>query len=153
MSRPSLLIESNDSIIVQYNIISFILSSSRISNQEEIIQEKRKTLLFCIKVIVAIIFFFIVLGSATLNKLTVISLIGRMRSATFFFNSSTNEITPEKRQTTVTLYWYFQLVLLIPNCITFLRCLAFGVLGKTTKTFPWPTRKAIVSVSTQLCMP
>ena len=101
-----------------------------------------KKLLSCIKIFIGVIFFFIVLGSAILNKLTLIGLTSRLRSATF--NSSRKDITPEERQTAVTFYWYLQLVLLIPNCITFLRCLIFGILGKT---FPWPSLGAFVAVS------
>jgi hypothetical protein len=113
------------------------------------LQGKMKKLLFCIQVFIGVIFFFIVLGSAILNKLTLISLAGKMRSATFFFNSSHKEITSDDRQTAVTLYWYLQFVLLVPNCITLLRCLALGVLEKTTKSFPWPTLEAIIIVSIQ----
>ena len=100
----------------------------------------------CIKILIGILFL-IALGS---NKLTLIILIGKLRNTTSSFNnSSRNEIAAEEKNTAVTLYWYLQLILLVPNFITFLRCLVFGVLSKTTKNYPWPTKWAFFTVSAQ----
>ena len=109
---------------------------------------KSKRLLFTIKAGIGFVILVLVLGSSVLSKLTLVSLTDRLRSVTYFpANASKKDITAEGRSTAVTLYWYLQLVLLIPNFITFLRCLAFGVLGKTTKTFPWPKGTAVFYVS------
>ena len=108
---------------------------------------KTKWLLFRPKTIVGVIFLVIVLGSNVLSKLTLVSLTARLKNVTYFPNASKDDITSEDRSTAVTLYWYLQLVLLIPNFITFFRCFAFGVLGKTTKIFPWPKKRAFVWVS------
>jgi hypothetical protein len=89
----------------------------------------------------------IVLASSVLSKLTLVSLADRLRNTTFYPNASKRDITEHECTTAVTLYWYFQFVLLIPNFVTLVRCLAFGVIGKTTRTFPWPKAKAISLVS------
>lgn len=95
----------------------------------------------------------IVLGSSVVSKLTLVSLTGRLRNVTHSINvhdplnATRRNITLEERNTAVTLYWYLQFIVLIPNVLTFLRCLVFGVLGKTTKTFPWPNGRALVLVS------
>ena len=89
----------------------------------------------------------VVLGSTVVSKLTLVGLTGRLRNATHSLNATRSNITLEERNTAVTLYWYLQFIVLIPNVLTFLRCLVFGVLGKTTITFPWPNRRALVLVS------
>ena len=111
------------------------------------INAKTKKLLFFIKAIIGLVFMVLMLGSSVLGKLTLVSLADHLRHATYYPNASTRAVSTEERTEAVTLYWYFQLVLLIPNFITFIRCLAFGVVGKTTKTFPWPTGKAVAMVS------
>lgn len=90
----------------------------------------------------------VVLGSSVLSKLTLVNLTGRLRKATHSLNATrSGNITLEERNTAVTLYWYLQFIVLIPNLLTFLRCLVFGVVGKTTITFPWPNKRALVLVS------
>ena len=91
------------------------------------------------------------LGSTVLSKLTLISLTGRLRRLTHSSSQDLNvskiNITMEDRNSAVTLYWHLLLIVLIPNILTFLRCLLLGVLGKTTKSFPWPSTKALMIVS------
>ena len=92
----------------------------------------------------------IVLGSSVLSKLTLVSLADHLRSVTYFPNASKRDVTGQDLTTAVTIYWYLQFVLLIPNFITFIRCMASGVIGKTTRTFPWPKGRAIALVSLEL---
>lgn len=107
-----------------------------------------KRVLFTIKTVIGFMFMVIVLGSAVLSKLTLVSLTDRLRNVTYYPNSTKKSIETEEDQTqAVTIYWYLQLVLLIPNFITFVRCLAFGVIGKTTRTFPWPKTLSVFIVS------
>ena len=47
----------------------------------------------------------------------------------------------------VALYWQLLLILLIPNFVTFLRCMLFGCLGKSGSSFPFPTKMALIAVS------
>ena len=112
---------------------------------------KTKKVLLGIKGFIGVIFLFIVLVSSVLSKLTLISLADRLRNATYYPNASKRDVTEQERTTAVTLYWYLQFVLLIPNFITLVRCLAFGVIGKTTRTYPWPKARAIFLVS-QKCI-
>ena len=104
-----------------------------------------KCLLFTIKTVIGFMFFLIVLGSAVLSKLTLVSLTDKLRSVTDYPNFTI--VSKEDETKVVTIYWYLQFILLIPNVITLVRCLAFGVIGKTTKTFPWPKGRSIILVS------
>ena len=95
-------------------------------------------MLFGIKAAIGLVFLIAILASAVLSKLTLVTLTDQLRIA--------KGDSPEARETQVTLYWYIQLILLIPSFITFVRCFVVGVIGKTTKSFPWPTGKAILYV-------
>ena len=108
---------------------------------------KTKKVLLGIKGFIGVVFLFVVLVSSVLSKLTLVSLADRLRNATYYLNASKRGVTEQERTTAVTLYWYLQFVLLIPNFITLVRCLAFGVIGKTTRTYPWPRARAIFLVS------
>ena len=108
---------------------------------------KTKKVLLCIKGFIGVVFLVIVLVSSVLSKLTLVSLADRLRNVTYYPNASKKDTTEHERTTAVTLYWYLQFVLLIPNFITLVRCLAFGVIGKTTRTYPWPKARAIFWVS------
>ena len=108
---------------------------------------KTKKVLLCIKSFIGVVFLVIVLVSSVLSKLTLVSLADRLRNVTYYPNASKKDTTEHERTTAVTLYWYLQFVLLIPNFITLVRCLAFGVIGKTTRTYPWPKARAIFFVS------
>ena len=112
--------------------MSYSVSSAK-QNMNSMGTIKSKRLRYGIKAAIGFIFLVMVLGSSVLSKLTLVSLTDKLRAATG------NEA--------VTLYWYLQFILLIPTFITFLRCLVFGVIGKTTKSFPWPKTKAIIFVS------
>lgn len=47
----------------------------------------------------------------------------------------------------VSLYWQLLVVLLVPNCVTFLRCTLFGLVGKSSQSFPFPNQRAFLAVS------
>ena len=116
-------------------------SPSTKEEKETTKQLASKRLLFGIKTAIGFVFLVVVLASSVLSKLTLVTLTDQLRIA----HASSS---PE---TLVTLYWYIQFILLIPSFITFIRCLVVGVIGKTTKSFPWPTGKAILYVS-ELCI-
>jgi len=111
-----------------------------------------KLVLFGLKVIIGIIFFVVFLVSSVLSKVTFFSLTNELRSLTM--NESINgsrhdseSMLPEDKSKAVTIYWQLLIILLVPNIITFLRCLFFGFLGKTTTNFPWPRKEAALVVS------
>ena len=115
-----------------------------LSAKENTKKSTSKQVLLGIKAAIGFAFLIVVLAASVLNKLTLVSLTDRLRNVTY---TNTENITPESRVAAVTLYWYIQFFLLIPSFITFIRCLVVGVIGKTTKSFPWPTGKAIIYVS------
>ena len=98
-----------------------------------------KRVLFGIKAAIGLVFLIVVLACTVLSKLTLVTLTDQLRIAE-------GDSTEDHATTRVTLYWYIQLILLIPSFITFVRCFIVGVIGKTTKSFPWPTGKAILYV-------
>ena len=108
-----------------------------------------KRFIFAVKTVLGCIFMIIVLGTSVLSKLTLVSLTDKLRNVTYYPNSTKRAAADNEVDfdTAVTLYWYLQFVLLIPNLITFVRCLAFGVIGKTTTTYPWPKGRNILLVS------
>ena len=94
---------------------------------------------------IRIVFLLIVLTCNVMSKLTLVSLTDALRNRTWDFKKNSSqqmEETVEWREKngeeTIALYWYLLLILLLPNVITFLRCLFFGALGKTKKSYPWP---------------
>ena len=107
-----------------------------------------RCILLALKVAIGMVFFVVVLVSSVLSKLTLLSLTDALRYHTWIYHTNTptkaeeEEWKEEHLNDTVTLYWQLLLVLLVPNCLTFLRCLFFGVLGKTRKSYPWPTASA-----------
>ena len=103
-------------------------------------------ILLCLKIGIGLIFFIVVLFSSVLSKLTLVSLTDALRHRTWYYQSKT-PVTKGTDDAIVSLYWQLLLILLVPNCLTFLRCLFFGVLGKTKASYPWPTGKAMLLVS------
>lgn len=111
---------------------------------------------FTIKVLFGLVFYILVLVCTVFSKLTLVSLTDKLRSVTFCNNS---DAIPEKDRTTctddlsknggsaVSLYWQLLLVMIVPTFIEFIRSLVFGVLGKTTRTYPWPRMKSAIVVS------
>ena len=89
-----------------------------------------------------------------LSKLTLVSLTDALKNH-IFQNSSIKNLTwkdhPEDKESAVSIYWQLLLVMVVPNLLTFLRCLCFGFLGKTTNSYPWPKRWAAILVS-NYCM-
>ena len=78
-----------------------------------------------------------------INKVTLVSITGRMYSLS---NSTESGVADEK--TGSMLYVQLVAIMIIPEFVSFFRCLIWGVIGKTTKTFPWPNWKLILLVRT-----
>lgn len=109
--------------------------------------------LLTLKILIGLIFFIIVLVSSVLSKLTLVSLTDALRHHTWLYQNGTKPTDDEQnkwrikhRSNVISLYWQLLLVLLVPSCFTFLRCLFFGFLGKTMKSYPWPKGSAVLLV-------
>lgn len=109
--------------------------------------DNKKRCMLAIKFAVGILFFFAVLLCTVFSKLTLISLTGQLHNVTY--NLTEENSDDSKKEKAITLYWQLLLVIMIPNIVTFLRCLVFGVLGKTRKSYPWPKAQAAVIVSSK----
>ena len=100
------------------------------------------------KFIIEIILSFLVLGCSVFSKLSIAGLIDNLKeiSNSLLNLNGTNPDT-ETVSRGVSIYWQLLLILWIPNALTFLRCLFFGTLGKSIQNFPFPSGKALLTVS------
>lgn len=81
-----------------------------------------------------------VLSGTVFSKISLVSITGRM------FNLTRSPDGPNT-QTASVLFTQLTLMLIIPEVVSFIRCLVWGVIGKTTSSFPWPSRSALFLVS------
>ena len=84
----------------------------------------------------------VVLSFTVLSKLSLISMTSRLKAA----------LAREEQGAAVSLYWQLLLVIMVPQCVTFVRTMLRGVCGKRTATFPWPTIRALLVVSRMGCI-
>ena len=96
-----------------------------------------------IKGIALVLIALFVCTGAVLSKVSLVSITGRM------FNESwrSDRTSEETRSTRSNLFIQLTLALLIPEVISFVTCLVRGLIGKTTNSFPWPNRWALLWVS------
>ena len=80
-----------------------------------------------------------VLVGTVLSKVSLVSITGRMFNLTRF--------PDEHALPRSVLFIQLTFFLVIPEVVSFIRCLVWGVIGKTTESFPWPTLSAFVLVS------
>ena len=80
---------------------------------------------------------------AVMSKVSLVSITDRMNPR-FNLTSYADEYSPPHRSV---LLIQLILLLVIPEVVSFVRCLVWGVIGKTTQSFPWPSRKAFIWVS------
>ena len=92
-----------------------------------------------------------VCGGGVLSKVSLVSITGRFFDLTSQDDPDGHE---DGRLSRSKLFVQLTLTLILPEVISFVTCLVQGVIGKTTKTFPWPKlRWALVWVSQPtLCM-
>ena len=84
---------------------------------------------------------FCALIGTIVNKVTLVSITGRMHN---LYNSTGTSLQKEKNGSK--LYIELVMIMVIPDFVSFFRCLIWGVIGKTTETFPWPTWKSVLLV-------
>ena len=88
----------------------------------------------------ALIFLFVLVSTA-LSKVCFVSIAAQLN---ININSSVGNEAGEKRRSVA--FVQLVLVLCVPQAVTILKTLFLGVLGKTTKHFPWPTWPALLKV-------
>ena len=94
-----------------------------------------------IKWIVLIIIALCVCVGAVLSKVTLVSITGRMFSLVSSRDGHKHTL-PQS-----VLFVQLTLILVIPEVVSFIRCLIWGVIGKTKTRFPWPSKSAFIRVS------
>ena len=99
-----------------------------------------------LKVLSEIILSSLVLLCTVFSKLSLVGLTDDLNDITRLVKNGSGS-DPVTISRAVALYWQFLVILLIPNFITFLRCLLFGCLGKSSQSFPFPTKMALFVVS------
>lgn len=108
-------------------------------------QSGSTTVLMALKVLCEVFLSCSVLLCTVFSKLSLVGLASHLGDVQRMVSngSGTDPATIRKG---VSLYWQLLLILLIPNCITFLRCLLFGSVGKSGHSFPFPRRSAFIAV-------
>jgi len=83
----------------------------------------------------------------SVNKVTLASITGKMHKLSNCTNTTNSTLSSEDK-TRIGSICYIELVviMIIPDFVSFLRCLLWGVVGKNTDTYPWPTWKDILLV-------
>ena len=95
---------------------------------------ERRWGLVCCRVLVALSLFSAVLVCSVVSKVTLVELASGLNLS--------------DQSEKAGLYWMLLFVLITPHCVTFLRCLVYGVCGKKNSTHPWPRwPKALIWVS------
>ena len=104
------------------------------------------------KFLVGTLLFSIVITCTVLSKLSLISLVSRFNKTIDSINSVNNSeaLQLSLHNRAAGIFWQLLFIILIPQFVTFFRALLFGVCGKQSRTFPWPTPRAILTVSGQL---
>ena len=80
-----------------------------------------------------------ILVGTVLSKVSLVSITGRMFNLTRFPDG---HALPRS-----VLFIQLTFFLIIPEVVSFIRCLVWGFIGKTTESFPWPSLLALVLVS------
>ena len=101
---------------------------------------KAKFASFCFTFIV----FLFVLVSAALSKVCFANIAAQLNA-----NSSVGNGSDGGKRRSIA-FVQLVLVLCVPQVVTILKTLFLGILGKTTKRFPWPTWKALLKVCVSL---
>eukprot|EP00731_Ephydatia_muelleri_P038159 Em0668g2a len=103
-----------------------------------------KTLcLIAIKVLVRVLLFSIVVTCTVFSKLSLISLVSRLNK-TIDDIRRTNDSEATLHDRAAGFFWQLLFIILIPQFVTLFRALLFGVCGKQSRLFPWPTLRAIL---------
>ena len=102
---------------------------------------KAKFASFLFKLIV----FLLVLVSAALSKVCFVNIAAQLNA-----NSSVGQGSGGEKRRSVA-FVQLVLVLCVPQAVTILKTLFLGILGKTTKHFPWPTKRALLKVCVLAC--
>ena len=113
--------------------------TSRLNSGEETHQQP--LFLRIIKYIALCLIALCVCAGAVLNKVSLVGITGRM------FHLSNWSDRGEHTTPRSVLFIQLTFMLVIPEVVSFVSCLVRGVIGKTTKSFPWPSRWALFLVS------
>ena len=92
------------------------------------------------RIALVVIAIFVCVGGVV-SKVTLVSITGRMFSLVSLRDGNMQTL-PQSA-----LFAQLTLILVIPEVVSFVRCLIWGVLGKTAESFPWPSRSAFIAVS------
>jgi len=80
--------------------------------------------------------------TTVMNKVSLVSITGRM----FYISKHIQKVKDDTISRSI-LFIQLVFLLIIPEVISFIRCLCWGVIGKSTKKYPWPTRNEMFLVS------
>jgi len=101
-------------------------------------QATHSKLLRLIKIVALIIIAACTLVGTVFSKITFVSITGRMYSLTLATGSDADQSQ---------LFVQLVFILIVPEVVSFLHSLAWGVIGKTDTSYPWPSWRAVILVS------
>jgi len=99
-------------------------------------------LLRIIKIVALLLIASCTLVGTVFSKISFVSITSRM----YTLYTDTSSADSDKSQIFVQLVF----ILVVPEIVCLLHCLVWGVIGKTDRSFPWPSGKAVLLVSTRL---
>jgi magnesium-transporting ATPase (P-type) len=101
------------------------------------------TLLRMTRHIVRILLFLAVLSCLVLSKLSFVALAQN-------FNDTPSTSLEESRVNKAANFWRLLIILMIPGLFSLLRCLWCGLISRTRRNYPWPSKRAILAVSNSI---
>ena len=99
-----------------------------------------------IKRIALVVIAMCVCVGGVVSKVTLVSITGRMLSLVSLRDGNEDDGNKQTLPQSA-LFVQLTLILVIPEVVSFVRCLIWGVIGKTAESFPWPSRSALIGVS------
>jgi len=81
-----------------------------------------------------------------ISKISFVSITSRMYTLSYSHPLTRDDEKTNKNQKSM-IFFQLVFILVIPEIMCLGHCLLWGVIGKTSKNFPWPSRKAVILVS------
>ena len=93
---------------------------------------------------VRLVLFVVVLGCLVLSKLSFVALAQRFNETMPTSVKQTDSMFQVKKAAN---FWRLLIALMIPNLFSFARCIWCGLISRTRRNYPWPSKPAILAVS------
>lgn len=106
--------------------------------------DKQSAFLRIVRHVVRVVVFIVVLGCLVLAKLSFVAMSQRFNDTR---PNPADESDTRWKGMRAANFWRILIALIIPSVLSFLRCVWCGLISRTRKNYPWPSKSAIVVVS------